>query len=122
MVQEAIETLRPTLHLCESYDEAAEAADQLDTQFRAKLGEPRLGVVHFLQEHGGWFDPRGFVLEEFCARFYVLEEFCPTGFCPRRFVLEGFYPREVLSQGVCPTGVLSPRFCRGGVMYVYRNQ
>ena len=48
MVQEAIETLRPTLHLCESYDEAAEAADQLDTQFRAKLGEPRLGFVHFL--------------------------------------------------------------------------
>ena len=46
MVQEAIETLRPTLHLCESYDEAAEAADQLDTQFRAKLGEPRLQHFH----------------------------------------------------------------------------
>ena len=47
MVQEAIETLRPTLHLCESYDEAAEAADQLDTQFRAKLGELYFGFCSF---------------------------------------------------------------------------
>ena len=51
MVQETVETLRPSLHMSHSYDDAAEAADQLDKQFRAKLGEDLLLTTYNSSVH-----------------------------------------------------------------------
>ena len=48
LVHDTFEALRPSLQRYTSYKEAAEAADQLDRQFRAKLGES----LHQLQGGG----------------------------------------------------------------------
>ncbi len=39
MMRDTLEGLRPKLKLCENYDEACTAADQLDQEYRAKLGQ-----------------------------------------------------------------------------------
>ena len=39
MVKDTLESLRPKLKLCESYEEAVTAAEELDQEYRAKLGK-----------------------------------------------------------------------------------
>ena len=38
-MRDTIETLRPKLHVCENYEEASKAAEELDNEFKAKLGQ-----------------------------------------------------------------------------------
>ncbi len=39
LMRDTIETLRPKLHVCENYEEAQKAAEELDNEFKAKLGQ-----------------------------------------------------------------------------------
>jgi regulator of nonsense transcripts 2 len=39
LITDTLEAVRPKLQLAQSYEEAQEAANKLDAEFRAKLGE-----------------------------------------------------------------------------------
>ena len=38
MVWDTLEALRPKLKICQNWEEASQAADELDKEFRAKIG------------------------------------------------------------------------------------
>ena len=38
LLRDTIESLRPKLHICENYEEALKEAEELDNEFKAKLG------------------------------------------------------------------------------------
>ena len=38
LLRDTIENLRPKLHICENYEEALKEAEELDNEFKAKLG------------------------------------------------------------------------------------
>ncbi len=39
LLRDTIEPLRPKLHICDNMEEAQKAADELDNEFKAKLGQ-----------------------------------------------------------------------------------